>query len=194
MDDELEVFAQGILKFDTLGVTEICGESHTPDGVAIDVGAGNRWFSITVTRRGILYYKQFGEADTVQPDFDAKAWADRAEEIVSGSTARALMLLFHCTAEVSSLNAQVYQIVYENIDWYEAKYGAPPVADTNDKSRVSLFDTTNEAYLLLQFNEPKYADTFNMVVQRAVGHGYDLNDVIQDLILCLDMLDQYDLN
>lgn len=27
MDDELEVFAQGILKFDTMRVTEICGAS-----------------------------------------------------------------------------------------------------------------------------------------------------------------------
>lgn len=194
MDDELEVFAQGILKFDTLGVTEVCGASRMNDDIVISVGAANRWCSIEVTRRGILYYKQFGDADTDQPDFDAKAWADRAEEIIHGSTARALMLLFYCTAGASSLGAQVYQIVYENIDWYEAKYGAPPVADPNDKSLVSLFDTTNEAYLLLQFKEPKYAGTFNMAVQRAVGHGHDLNDVIQDLIMCLDMLDQYDLN
>jgi hypothetical protein len=194
MDDELEVFAQGILKFDTLEVTEICGASRMPDGVVIDVGASNRWCSIEVTRRGILYYKQFGEADTAQPDFDAQAWADRAEEIIDGSTARALMLLFYCTAAVSSLSSQVYRIVYETIDWYEAKYGAPPVADPHDKSLVSLFDTTNEAYLLLQFREPKYAYTFNMTVQRAVGRGHDINDVIQDLILCLDMLDQYDLN
>jgi hypothetical protein len=194
MDDELEVFAQGILKFDTLRVTEVGDASRMPDGVDITVGAGNRWFGIEVLRRGLLYYKQFGDADTDQPSFDAKAWADRAEEVLNGSTARALMLLFHCTAAVSSMNAQVYQIVYENIDWYEEEYGAPPVADPHDKSLVSLFDTTNEAYLLLQFKEPKYADTFNMAMQRAVEHGHDLNDVIQDLGMCLNMLDQYDLD
>lgn len=194
MDDELDVFAQGILKFDTMGVTEIYDASHMPDSVDIVVGARDNWFRIEVIRRGILYYKQFGEAYTAQPDFDAQAWSDQAEEIIQGSTARALALLFYCTAAASSLNAQVYQIVYENIDWYEAKYGAPPVADPDDKSLVSLFDTTNKAYLLLQFKEPKYAATFNMVVERAVGHGHDLDDVIQDLIMCLDMLDQYDLN
>lgn len=194
MDDEFEVFAQGILKFDTLGVTEVFGAGRMPDGVDITVGADNRWCSIEVIRRGILYSKQFGEADKAQPDFDAQSWADRAKEIIDGSTALALMLLFHCTAASGSLHAQVYQIVYENIVWYEAKYGAPPMADPHDKSIVSLFDTTNEAYLLLKFREPKHASTFNMAVQRAVEHGHDLNDVIQDLRLCLDMLDQYDLN
>lgn len=194
MDDELEVLAQGILKFDTLGVTEVCGASRAPDGIDISVDAGNRWCSIEVTRRGILYYKQFGEADIDHPSFDAKAWADRAAEVINGSTARALMLLFHCTAAVSSLSAQVYQIVYENIDWYKAEYGAPPVVDHDDKSLVRLFDTTNGAYLILQFREPKHANTFNMAVQRAVERGHDINDVIQDLILCLDMLDQYDLD
>lgn len=194
MDDEFEVFAQGILKFDTIGVTEICGVSRMPDGVDITVGAGNRWCSIEVARRGILYYKQFGEADTYQPGFDAAAWADKAEEIINWSTARALMLLFHCTAVASSLSAQVYQVVYENLDWYKAEYGEPPVADRHDKSLVSLFDTTNEAYLLLQFREPKHADACNRAVQRAVENGHDRNDVIQDMIMCLDMLDQYDLN
>lgn len=67
MDDELEVFAQGILKFDTMGVPEICDARRMPDGIDITVGAGNRWCSIEVTRPEILYYKQFGEADTDQP-------------------------------------------------------------------------------------------------------------------------------
>lgn len=194
MDDELEVFAQGILKFDTLRVPEVGGTSRMPDGVAITVGADNRWFGIEVLRRGLLYCKQFGEAAADQPSFDAKAWAERAEKIINGSTARALMLLFHCTAAAGSMNAQVCQIVYESIDCYESGYGAPPVADPHDKSIVSLFDTTNEAYLLLQFKEHKYADTFNMVVRRAVEHGHALNDVIRDLTMCLDMIAQYDLN
>lgn len=190
MDDELEVFAQEALKYDTLGITEICRVRGTPDGIAITVGANSLWFSIEVVHRGVMYTKQYGEPTEHRPGFDAQSWADKAAEIIDGSTTKALELLFYCTAAASSLSAQVYQTTYENLSWYRAEFGEYGAGADAGESVVVLYDYVGATNLVLHFKEPTYAEAFDQAFRRAVEHGHDPDDITQDLIQCLDILDE----
>lgn len=190
MDDELEVFANKVQEYDTLGITDITRVRGMSDGVTIMVGAGSLWFSIEVVIHGIMYTKQYGDPTEHKPGFDAKSLAAKAAEIIDGSTTKALELLFYCTAAASSLSAQVYRITYENLDWYDAESAGFRVGDDAAASVVVLYDYVGGTDLVLCFKAPEYAAAFYRVFHQAVANGHDPDDITQDLIQCLDMLNE----
>lgn len=194
MNIAMKQFAEEALQFDTLETTDIMPVRNLPEGIDITIGAGGHWVSIEVVHRGILYYKQYGDSDTNQPDFDAKAWVERAAELIDGSPTKALELLFYCTAEGTSMDAQTYIDTYEALNWYDAEAGKSVEYEDRPAEQVVLYDYVHEEQLTLNFFTPEQAGTFMRAYSDAVEHSPDPDVIIPNLIQCLDMLDQLGLS
>lgn len=194
MNIAMQEFAEEAVQFDTLGTTDIMMVRNRLEGIDITIGAGGYWVGIEVVHLGILYYKQYGDPDTNQPDFDANAWAERAAELIDGSPTKALELLVYCTAAGTSMDAQTYIDTYEALAWYGVEADKSVDYQNRPAELVVLYDYVAEEQLTLCFHTPEQAGTFMQAYHDAVEHSPDPDSIIPNLIQCLGMLDQLGLS
>lgn len=191
---EMKNLAERLCEFDTMGVTEIHRGKSLPDEVVFDIGESRRLLGITVIHNRTLYYKEFGKPVQYQSDFDPGFYAGLVSDLVGDSTTKALRFLFYCTAAASGMDAQVYLDTFKNLDWFamgpaesiKAKYG-------HDEAAL-LREYQDGDKLVLKFQAPEHAIAYETAFETALDNGYEPDEVVRDVSVCLQILNELSLN
>lgn len=190
---EMKHLSERLCEFDMMGVTEIYRGKRLPDEVDFDICESRRWLGISVVHNGTLYYKKFDEPANHQPDFDPEFYAGLVSDLVGDSTTKALMFLFYCTAASSGMDAYVYMDTFENLDWFTTDPAESIKAEYAHDETVWLYGYEDDA-LFLKFKAPEHVIAYQMAFQTALDNGYDPDEVVRDVSVCLRMLNELSLS